>query len=248
MILPHIRSSFGRSDAQFVVWLLSRGSESAREREEERFREQGFDAVLDDPLTLNALLAGRDFSSARPELVFYVLVRHALLEDGINDRGLADYLAALVLTFGREGRAYHIADDTTQYRYLVDIAAAGDGSTGRRAFLLRAHLGEFALWLSGLFPDHITARVHRRAAPPLAYYEAMGTTGYRLAARYTDAEQAGIAELYRNCADFFPALRIALNRVADRHLFPVTGDRIDRMLRQVADSFRAESFRAEGGA
>jgi hypothetical protein len=238
MILPTIRNSFDRKDAGFLIWLLTRGSESAREREESRLREHGMDAILDDPRTLNALLAGREFSSARPELVFYVLIRHALLEDGINDRGLADYLAALVAAFGRGGRAYHIAEDTTEYRYLVDIVSAADSSEGRRAFMLRAHLGEFALWLSGLFPDHITAREQRRAAPPLAYYEELGSAGYRMASRFNEAEQHGIADLYRNCADFFPALRIALNRVADRHLFPVRGDRIDRLLRQVADNFR----------
>jgi hypothetical protein len=237
MILPTIRSSFDRADARFLIWLLSRGSEVEREREEARLREDGIDSILDDPRTLNAVLTGSKFSSARPELVFYVLVRHALLEDGITDRGVADYLSALLSAFGRGGRAYHIADDSAEYRYLVDIAAAAEQSTGRRAFLLRAHLGEFALWLSGVFPDHIAARVHRRAAPPLSYYEEMGSAGYRQAARFTEAEQHGIAELYRNCADFFPALCIALNRVSDRHLFPATGDRIDRMLRQVADSF-----------
>lgn len=241
MILPNIRSTFDRGDAQFLIWLLTRGSEAARAREESRLVAEGLDAVLDDPRTLNALLTAGSFSSARPELVFYVLVRHALLEDGINDRGLADYVAALVLAFGRGGRAYHIAEDTTEYRYLTDIVAAGDQSSGRRAFLLRAHLGEFALWLSGLFPDRITAREQRYAAPPLSYYEEMGSTGYRLAAGFDDAERHGLAELYRDCADVFPALRVALNRVADRHLFPVTGDRIDRLLRQVADSFRQQA-------
>jgi hypothetical protein len=238
MIQPTIRESFDRSDASFLIWLLTRGVDGARQREETRLQESGLDAILDDPRTLNALLDGREFSTARPELVFYVLIRHALLEDGINDRGLADYLAALVLTFGRGGRAYHVAEDSTEYRYLVDIVAAADSSSGRRAFMLRAHLGEFALWLSGLFPDHIAAREQRRAAPPLSYYEELGSTGYRLASRFDEAEQHGIAELYRNCADFFPALRVALNRVADRHMFPVRGDRIDRLLRQVADSFR----------
>lgn len=237
MILPTIRSSFDRADARFLIWLLTRGAEADREREEMRLRDEGLDAILDDPRTLNVVLTGSQFSSARPELVFYVLVRHALLEDGISDRAVADYLAALLCTFGRGGRAYHIADDTAEYRYLVDIMAAADQSSGRRAFLLRAHLGEFALWLSGIFPDHITAREQRRAAPPLSYYEEMGSAGYRLAARFNEAEQHGIAELYRNCADFFPALRIALNRIADRHLFPATGDRIDRLLRQVADNF-----------
>ena len=49
-------------------------------------------------------------------------------------------------------------------------------------------------------------------------------------ARYGEAEEHGMAELYRNCADFFPALRVALNRVADRHLFPASGDRIERLV------------------
>ncbi|MBR9990803.1 MAG: hypothetical protein KFH98_13665 [Gemmatimonadetes bacterium] len=237
MILPTIRSSFDRADARFIIWLLTRGSEAEREREETRLREEGLDVILDDPRTLNALLAGSRFSSARPELVFYVLVRHALLESDVADTGVADYLAGLISAFGRGGRAYHIADDSTEYRYLVDIMAAAEQSEGRRAFMLRAHIGEFALWLSGLFPDHITSRVHRRAAPPLSYYEELGSAGYRQAARFDEAEQHGIAELYRNCAEFFPVLRVALNRVSDRHLFPATGDRIDRLLRQVADSF-----------
>ena len=242
MIIPNVRASFGRTEAAYLVWLLSRGNEQTRLLWDERLREDGFDAILDDPRTFNALMAGRELSSAPPELVFYLLVRHALLEDGITDRALADYLAALIATFGREGRAWQIADEPTEYHYLTDIVAEGDRSTGRRAFLLRAHLGEFALWLSGLFPDHINRRVQRRGAPGIDYFEQLGSTGFRMASRYTDAEEIGLAQLYRNCADFFPALRVALNRVADRHVFPATGDRIDRLLRQVADQFRERSL------
>ena len=238
MIVPNTHNSFDRAHAAYLVWLLARGDETARRAEEERLRGGGIDALLDDPRTLDALLAHREFSSAPPGLVFYVLVRHALLEDGVNDRALADYLAALLLAFGRQGRAYRVLeDDALEFRYLSDIAAEGERSAGRRAFLLLAHLGEFALWLSGVFPDYITHRVHRRGAPGLAYYEQLGAHGYRLAAGNSEAATHGVAELYRSCADSFGTLRVALNRVADRHLFPATGDRIDRLLRQVADGF-----------
>jgi len=239
MIVPNIHTGFGRADATYLVWLLARGDERARAAEEERLHEGGLDALLDDPRTLNALLARRELSSAPPGLVFYILVRHALLEDGVNDRSLADYLSALLLAFGREGRAYRVLeDDGFEFRYLTDIVAEGDRTAGRRAFLLRAHLGEFALWLSGVFPDYITHRVHRRGAPGLDYYEQLGSRGYRLAAGSTEAEVHGLAGIYRHCAEQFPTLRVALNRVSDRHLFPATGDRIDRLLRQVADDFR----------
>ncbi len=90
MILPNVRATFGRAEAGYVIWLLTRGSEAARESAEVRLREEGFDAILDDPRTFNALLAqSGGFSSAPQNLVFYVLVRHALLEHGISDRLMA---------------------------------------------------------------------------------------------------------------------------------------------------------------
>jgi hypothetical protein len=235
MILPDVRSSFGRGEAGFLVWLLARGSESARAREEQRIAEEGLDALLDDPRTYNELMASREFSSAPASLVFYMLIRHALLEDGITDRGLADYMAALVLAFGERGRAYRLQGDDVEFHYLADIVSAASAATGERAFLLRTHLGEFALWLSGLFPDHITRRVQRRGAPGIRYFEQLGSTGYRLAATHTAAERHGVNELFNACAASFPALRMALNRVADRHMFPARGDSIERLLRHATD-------------
>ncbi|HEX7117304.1 MAG TPA: hypothetical protein VF212_00855 [Longimicrobiales bacterium] len=242
MILPNVRASFGRAEAGFLLRLTAGDDERARKREEDRLREEGFDAILDDPRTLNALMASGGISGAPAPLVFYLLVRHALLEDGINNHAVADYLAALLLEFGRGQRARRPTEDADaqSYDYLADIVEALDSAQGREAFLLRAHLGNFALWLSGLFPDHITARVERRGAPGLRYYEAMGATGYRLAADTTDAESWGLDRLYQTFADNFPALRIALNRIADRHLFPTRGDAVDRLLRQIADRFHGQ--------
>ncbi|HEX6559403.1 MAG TPA: hypothetical protein VF021_08065 [Longimicrobiales bacterium] len=238
MILPNVRASFGRAEAGYVIWLLSRGSEAAREKAEQRLREEGFDSILDDPRTLNALLANDgSFSSAPETLVFYVLVRHALLEHGITDRTMADYISALLMNYGRESRAYRIDEgDATEYSYLVDLVTAASSATGHHAFLLHAHLGDFALWLSGLFPDFISARVHRKGAPPIQYYESLGANGYRVAADHNAAQRNGMDYVYRNCADAFKDLRVALNKISDRHLFPARAGNIDRILRQATDS------------
>jgi hypothetical protein len=238
MIFPHLRASFGRAEARLLLSLLDLDSE-ARVLAESRLSEEGIDPLLDDPRTLNALMAGEGLTLAPASLVFYLLVRHALLEDGINNQVVADYLAALLLEFGRERRAFRMAEDEThEYEYLVDIVATLTEARGREAFLLRAHLGNFSLWLSGLFPDRISARVHHRGAPGIRYYEELGATGFRLAADSADAENCGLDELYQTFAHNFPALRIALNRIADRHLFPSRGDPVDRLLRQIKDRFQ----------
>src|SRR5690606_41670116 len=69
----------------------------------------------------------------------------------------------------------------------------------------------------------------------------MGATGYALAADTADAESYGLDGLYRSCSRSFPALRVALNLISDRYLFPTKGDPINRLLRQVADRFRTRS-------
>ena len=223
--------------------MLTRGSESARESAEARLREEGFDSILDDPRTLNALLAvDGGFSTAPQSLVFYVLVRHALLEHGISDRLMADYLSALLIDFARGKRAYRVEEkDDAEYVYLVDLITAAEAAAGHHRFLLHAHLGDFALWLSGLFPDYITARVQRRGAPGIQYYENLGANGYRLAADSKDAARNGMNQVYLNCADAFSDLRIALNTISDRHLFPTRAESVGRLLRQVSDAFNFDN-------
>ncbi len=236
MILPNVRASFGRSEATTILGLLDGGDPTAREAANERLREEGLDALLDDPRTLNRVLTSPH--SASTGLVFYLMVRHALLESGIDDRTLADYLAALLVEFGREDRAHRIDPaDPDRYYYLVDLLAAADGPDGRRQFLVRAHLGNYALWLSGIFPDHVTARVQRRGAPGLDYFEAMGASGYRMAAASPLATQHGLDSVFSTAADAFPTLRVALNRIADRYLFPARASSVERLLRQVTDAF-----------
>lgn len=234
MILPTIRASFGRRDVLHLVHLLGHGDEELMRGAERRLDEEGADALLDDPRTLNALLTARE-ASAPTDLVFYVLVRHALLEVGIDDRATADYVASLLVAFGRGSRAYRPSEATTEeYHYLVDMVARLAGADAREAFLLRSHLGNFSLWLSGLFPDYLAARVRRRGAPTISYYERMGSTGYRLAASSPEARTLGLDQLLNEVATHFAGVRTALNLVSDRYLWPASGDPIDRLLREVA--------------
>ncbi|MFQ5889673.1 MAG: hypothetical protein ACE5JR_06430 [Gemmatimonadota bacterium] len=238
MILPNVRSSFGRDEAGWLVHLLGEEDEARVRYWEALLAERGIDAVIDDHRTLECILRQRGISLIPPTLSLYVLVRHALLQSGIGSRTLADYLTALILEFGYKDRSTRIApDDSKRYHYLVDILEDLSSAEGRRAFLLRVHLGNFALWLSGLFPDYIVARVHRRGAPGLDYYDRMGTTGFRLAADDPHARRHALDSLYHHTAESFGQVRRALNRFSDRFLFPHPVSPVDRFLRQVANDF-----------
>ncbi|HTR78109.1 MAG TPA: hypothetical protein VMH39_08360, partial [Gemmatimonadaceae bacterium] len=94
-----------------------------------------------------------------------------------------------------------------------------------------------ALWLSGLFPDHIEQRHWRRGGPDMEYFEEMGRQGFRLAADHRLAEQYGLSSLYATAAEHFGLLRGALNQVSDSLLFPNISTP-ERLMRQVRDEAR----------
>jgi hypothetical protein len=243
MILPTIRASFGRRDILHLVRLMGHGDEDIVSGAEKRLDEDGADALLDDPRVLNALLTHPD-ASAPTTLVFYVLVRHALLEVGIGDRRTADYVASLLVAFGRAGRAYRVSETTTdEYHYLVDVIARLASADRREAFLLRSHLGNFSLWLSGLFPDYLESRSRRKGAPSISYYERMGTTGYRLAAKSPEAASLGLDSVLNEVAEHFGGVRSALNLVSDRYLWRQAGNPVGRLLREVVTRAAGEPTR-----
>ena len=233
MILPTIRASFGRGDALHLVDLLARHDPELREAARQRLEESGPDSLLDDPRVRNALLTDPDVA-APPQLVFYVLVRQALLEGGIDSAATADFVASLVVAFARTERAYRISEESDrEFHYLVDMIRELGDADERRAFLLRAHLGNFSLWLAGLFPDFLEARVRRRGAPPIDYYDRVGTTGYRLAAGSPQAAALGVDQLFGEVARSFTGVRTSLNQLSDRYLWPGGGDPVNRLLREV---------------
>jgi len=238
MIVANVRQQIGRNDAQLALRLVGRESDVDLERAERTLCDAGIDAILDDPRLLAGLMESRRGMQASYTLFTYVVVRHALRRVGIEDRQLADYVASVMLHFGIHDRAHQIGDaDDQTYHTLVDISQDVETSDPRRSFLARAHLGNYALWFSGIFPDHIATQHWRRGGPDLDYYETMGRRGFELAASHRLAGDYGLAHVYNAAAEHFAMMRIALNDISDTLIFP---DRStpDRLMRQVSNESR----------
>ncbi|MCU0625954.1 MAG: hypothetical protein MUF21_05635 [Gemmatimonadaceae bacterium] len=235
MIQADLRRFLTRDDAQLAVSLVAREAPRARDACEAALREEGIDALLDDERLRAALVDDPRGRHASLPLFIYVVVRHALRDTGEDDRTLADYVSCVVVEFAGGARAWRIArHDDEHYATLAALLADVDQGDPRRTFLVRQHLAHHALWLAGLFPDHVSARRARRGGPDLDYYDEMGRRGFRLAAEHRLAESTGLRPVLERAADRFPRLRVALNRVSDRMLFPHVHSP-DRLMRQVHD-------------
>lgn len=237
MILANLRQRLTPADWTFVRSVLAGGDRRRRAGLARREETEGPDALLDDPELPDLLRRAPGQAGPSGPLFIYVMVRHALKRSGLDDVRLADYVGALVFEFGLRDRAWRVTHhDDAEYRYLVDILAAAEATPGRRGFLLSAHLGNFSLWLAGIFPDYITERRARRGGPDFTYYEALGSQGFRLAADDQLAARLDLADVLASAAERFSEIRIALNRLSDREFFRVHG--AGRLLRRVADDPR----------
>jgi hypothetical protein len=238
MILANARHHLTRADAQLAIRLVSQDSTEDLARAQRLLADEGLDAILDDERLPRELVTSRFGAYASLPLFLYVMVRHALLRAGERDRVLSDYLAAVLLAFGARGRAERIGEaDDELYDTLASLLEDVNDADARRAFLVRVHLGNRALWLAGLFPDHIEQRKWRRGGPDLGYFDELGKRGFEMAAEHRIADQYGMAETYANIAARFGLLRVALNTLSDTLLFPNVHTP-ERLMRQVEDEAR----------
>jgi hypothetical protein len=238
MILANVRQSLTRDDAQLAIHLIGLGSSVAMRDAEGALQRDGIDGLLDDPRLRVALLEHAQSAFASFPLFAYVLVRHALRDVGEGDRVIADYVSSILLHFGLRDRARKVAEHDDQiYDTLTGLIADAESGDAARAFQVRAHLGNYALWMAGIFPDYIESQHHRRGGPGLGYFDEMGERGYRLAASHRLATQHGVQNLFESVADRFGRLRVALNRVSDCVFFRQHHS-ADKLLRQVRDEDR----------
>jgi hypothetical protein len=238
MIQADLRHTLTRDDAQLALRLVARDSARDLSAAEEALQHHGIDALLDDARLLTALTSDSRAAYASLPMFVYVVVRHSLRELGESERMVADYVASVVVHFAAHDRAWRIAQhDDESYDTLAALLADSSGADAKRTFLVRQHLANYSLWLSGMFPDHVTLRKWRRGGPDLSYYDEMGRQGFLLAAEHRMADSTGLRPLFARAAGEVPLIRHALNRVSDRLLFPGMHSP-ERLMRQISDERR----------
>jgi hypothetical protein len=215
MIQANCRARFTAADFDFVVRALARSQNDQVSLVDLLGDAETRDAVLDNPRLIDAILSNAGQLQISSHFYFYVLARHVLRDAGITDRKLCDYVASLLEAFSRASglRAPHLMAETGR-QYVSDMLIALTKATAEQAFLLRAHVGNYSLFLTGIFHEN-TQRRSLRGAPDLAFYEQIGRTNYQLVASHAAARRCDLSDVFEGLADQFREVRLALNHLSD---------------------------------
>lgn len=217
LIQPNCRVQFAAEDIEFIVSVLGSELGAAECLIRLLADEESRDQILDDALLLQALLERRGCLRVSTHFYFYVLVRHVFLRSGLQDRGVADYVAEVLATFSRAERAHCVVPgQANPLDYFFEMLAALQTADDRTSFHLRLHIGNYSLFLAGVFPERIRARAEQRGFPDLRYYESLGRSQYRAASDHRLAQRYQLTDILGTLSERFQTTRRALNDVSDR--------------------------------
>ena len=224
MIQANCRVQFAAEDVDFILSVLGRRMGDAECLVRLLSDEESRDLILDDEALFHALIERRGCLRVSSRFYFYILVRTVFRRSGIQDRAVADYVAELLAEFAQAERGRCVIPGRPiPLDYFFEMLAALETADERTSFLIRAHMGNYSLFLSGVFPDRIRFRAEMRGFPDVKYFEALGRTQYRVAGDHRLARRYELTPIFNTLAERFQTTRLALNDIADR-LFSI-GDR-----------------------
>jgi hypothetical protein len=218
MIRANCRERFTAADFDFIVRTLARSQTDQVSLVDLLSDVETRDSVLDHPRLVDAILNHCGHLRISSQFYFYVLARHVLQQGGIGDRKLCDYVASLLETFSRSSQLQISESGERVEQYIHDILIALTRATPEQTFLLRAHIGNYSLFISGIFHPAVAGQRNMRGGPDLEFYEQVGRTNYQLVAAHATARRCELDDVFEGLADQFRDVRLALNQLSDRLL------------------------------
>jgi hypothetical protein len=145
--------------------------------------------------------------------------KHLVQSAGIDDRQITGYLASLLADFTHVDNLFRIRgargkrlEDVGEM--LIESNPILDGKSFFYEREVRKHIGDYTLFLAGLFPEYLN-RLPKRTLRVDAFVDYMqaGKESYRVVASFDQFEFRGVAPLFRRLSDRFELCVFGLNLV-----------------------------------
>jgi hypothetical protein len=218
VIQANCRAQFTADDFSFVVRVLSKSQRDAVSLVSLLSDEAERDAILDHDLIYHSVVDRTGCLQVSTAFYFYILTRRVLRRVSLDERALTDYVAAVLLAFPHVSQLRapgEQAPTSRSFTYISDLMTRASQSPPEQAFVVRVHMANYALFLSGMFAERVQAHVQRRGAPSLSFYEAVGQSTYLSMADHPQARRTELAAIFKTLGGEFHRVRLALNDLAD---------------------------------
>ena len=177
------------------------------------------ESILESDFVIQKLLGSRELLlRISPFLFFNAVLRRALPARRRSriERKAINYIANLLCVFIHTDRLHRFqAHEQRAFVYLWEMIEEAERADPRRRFLIYSHIGNYSLYLSGLFADWIRHR-HRfgRRSVDLKFYSDFGRAYFERASDHQMARTYELDDVFAHLAGAFEDYRHALQRLA----------------------------------
>ena len=214
MIQANCRAQFTADDFSFVVKVLAKSPRDAVSLVSLLSDEAERDAILDHDLIYDSVVDKTGCLKVSAAFYFYILTRRVLRRVALEERALTDYVAAVLLAFSHVNQLHAQGEpdpSARSFTYLSDLMTQASNCPPEQAYVVRVHMANYALFLSGMFAERVHAHVQRRGAPSLQFYESVGQSTFRTVADHPQARRTRLESIFRLLGEEFGRVRLALN-------------------------------------
>ncbi len=141
---------------------------------------------------------------------------------GLNDPGVTGYVARLLCEFTQADKLYKVRDAAGRpIEELSEMMLAADPVNGTAPSFdaeraVRKHIGDYALFVAGMYPEAIDSnRRHRRHRPSLGELVNAGKESYYIVSQFNLCEYEREAPLFARLSDGFERCILGLTLVRE---------------------------------
>lgn len=149
--------------------------------------------------------------------LFTGLTEHAFMTSiGVADPPLIDYVSELLARFTHFSAIYRL--QSSEGRTLTEVAemameAEEIPPEGRTRREYHRHIGDFALFWTGLFPETVKRQVSGWTKDSFVSYTVIGKRSYLIASTFEDAPYREESAVLKRLGSEFELCAVGLNRV-----------------------------------
>ena len=152
--------------------------------------------------------------------MFAGLAEHAFFSHlGVADPPLTDYLSTLLTRFLHFDAVYRLRNEagkpiTELTEMVIEAEQLPAGGRTRREYY--RHIGDFALFWTGLYPEAVERQRRRAVKDALVSYTMQGKRGYHITRRLEEQEHHDEeAGLFRRLSEQFELCAVGLRKVRE---------------------------------
>lgn len=149
--------------------------------------------------------------------MFAGLTEHTFIEKfGMADPPLTDYLSGMLSRFVHSDAIFALKNGhgrpmTELVEMVVEAEGLPEGGRTKREFF--RHVGDFALFWTGVYPEALEPKRTKGLPDCLLNYAAQGKRSYLIASRFDDGIYRDEAPLLKRLADEFDLCAVGLREV-----------------------------------